>query len=98
MDSLLDKLSPCSFPERALNLRLPTHTLARRDHRVVFCPERDNGTPITDGQSLSGMCTIPRFDRDKSFDTPASDPEYQSIMAGVHQRWKAYKKEFDDAP
>jgi hypothetical protein len=40
----------------------------------------------------------PWFDRDKNYDSLHSGPEYQSIMAGVHQRWEAYMKEFDDAP
>ena len=28
---------------------------------------------------------------------PRGDPDYQTIMAGVRQRWEAYKKEFDPA-
>ena len=35
------------------------------------------------------------FQRDKNYDSLRSDPEYQAIMAGVKQRWEAYKKEFD---
>lgn len=35
------------------------------------------------------------FQRDKNFDSLRGDTEYQAIMAGVKQRWEAYKKEFD---
>jgi eukaryotic-like serine/threonine-protein kinase len=44
-----------------------------------------------------GDVNYPWFERDKNYDSLRSDPEYQSIMAGVRQRWEAYKKEFDDA-
>ena len=44
-----------------------------------------------------GDVNYPWFERDKNYDNLRSDPEYQSIMAGVRQRWEAYKKEFDDA-
>ena len=45
-----------------------------------------------------GDVNYPWFERDKNYDSLRSDPEYQSIMAGVRQRWEAYKKEFDAAP
>jgi tetratricopeptide (TPR) repeat protein len=45
-----------------------------------------------------GDVNYPWFERDKNYDSLRSDPEYLSIMAGVRQRWEAYKKEFDDAP
>ncbi len=45
-----------------------------------------------------GDVNYPWFERDKNYDSLRSDPEYQSIMAGVRQRWEGYKKEFDDAP
>jgi serine/threonine protein kinase/Flp pilus assembly protein TadD len=44
-----------------------------------------------------GDVNYPWFERDKNYDSLRSDPEYQSIMAGVLQRWEAYKKEFDNA-
>jgi eukaryotic-like serine/threonine-protein kinase len=45
-----------------------------------------------------GNVNYPWFERDKNYDSLRSDPEYQTIMAGVRQRWEAYKKEFDVAP
>lgn len=45
-----------------------------------------------------GNVNYPWFERDKNFDSLRADPEYQAIMAGVRQRWEAYKKEFDAAP
>ena len=45
-----------------------------------------------------GDVNYPWFERDKNYDSLRSDPEYQSIMAGVRQRWEAYKKEFDASP
>jgi tetratricopeptide (TPR) repeat protein len=44
-----------------------------------------------------GDTNYPWFERDKNYDTLRADPEYQTIMAGVRQRWEAYKKEFDIA-
>jgi serine/threonine protein kinase/cytochrome c-type biogenesis protein CcmH/NrfG len=44
-----------------------------------------------------GDVNYPWFERDKNYDSLRSDPEYQSIMAGVRPRWEAYKKEFDPA-
>jgi serine/threonine protein kinase/Flp pilus assembly protein TadD len=44
-----------------------------------------------------GDVNYPWFERDKNYDTLRSDPEYQTIMAGVRQQWEAYKKEFDVA-
>jgi serine/threonine protein kinase/tetratricopeptide (TPR) repeat protein len=44
-----------------------------------------------------GDVNYPWFERDKNYDTLRGDPEYQTIMAGVRQRWEAYKKEFDVA-
>jgi hypothetical protein len=31
------------------------------------------------------------FERDKNLDRLRSDPEYQGVMAGVRQRWEAYR-------
>jgi eukaryotic-like serine/threonine-protein kinase len=45
-----------------------------------------------------GDMNYPWFARDKNYDSLRADPEYQSIMAGVRQRWEAYKKEFDPNP
>jgi serine/threonine protein kinase/Flp pilus assembly protein TadD len=45
-----------------------------------------------------GDVNYPWFERDKNYDSLRSDPEYQSIMAGVRQRWETYKKEFDATP
>jgi eukaryotic-like serine/threonine-protein kinase len=45
-----------------------------------------------------GDVNYPWFERDKNYDSLRSDPEYQSIMAGVRQRWQAYKNEFDPTP
>ncbi|HWW15312.1 MAG TPA: protein kinase [Candidatus Dormibacteraeota bacterium] len=42
-----------------------------------------------------GDVNYPWFEHDKNYNSLRSDPEYQSIMAGVRQRWQAYKKEFD---
>ena len=42
-----------------------------------------------------GDVNYPWFERDKNYDSLRPDPEYQSIMAGVRQRWQAYKNEFD---
>jgi eukaryotic-like serine/threonine-protein kinase len=44
-----------------------------------------------------GDVNYPWFERDKNYDSLRADPEYQSIMAGVRQRWQAYKNEFDPA-
>ncbi|MGA8763690.1 MAG: tetratricopeptide repeat protein, partial [Candidatus Sulfotelmatobacter sp.] len=45
-----------------------------------------------------GDVDYPWFERDKNYDSLRADPEYQSIMAGVRQRWATYKREFDTAP
>jgi serine/threonine-protein kinase len=45
-----------------------------------------------------GDVNYPWFERDKNYDSLRSDPEYQSVMAGVRQRREEYKKEFDSAP
>jgi tetratricopeptide (TPR) repeat protein len=45
-----------------------------------------------------GDVNYPWFERDKNYDSLRSDPEYRSIMAGIRQRWQAYKNEFDPAP
>jgi serine/threonine protein kinase/tetratricopeptide (TPR) repeat protein len=42
-----------------------------------------------------GDVNYPWFEHDKNYDSLRSDPEYQSIMAGVRERWQAYKNEFD---
>ncbi|HZQ20823.1 MAG TPA: protein kinase [Terriglobales bacterium] len=44
-----------------------------------------------------GDVNYPWFERDKNYDSLRSDPEYQSIMAGIRDRWQAYKTEFDPA-
>ena len=44
-----------------------------------------------------GDVNYPWFERDKAYDGLRSDPEYQSIMVGVRQRWEAYRKEFEPA-
>ncbi len=41
-----------------------------------------------------GNVNYPFFQRDKNYDNLRSDPEYQAIMAGVRQRWEAYRDEF----
>jgi serine/threonine protein kinase/tetratricopeptide (TPR) repeat protein len=45
-----------------------------------------------------GDVNYPWFERDKNYDGLRADPEYQTIMAGVRQRWEAYKKEFNVVP
>jgi serine/threonine protein kinase len=45
-----------------------------------------------------GDVNYPWFERDKNYDSLRADPEYQSIMAEIHQRWQSYKNEFDPAP
>jgi eukaryotic-like serine/threonine-protein kinase len=45
-----------------------------------------------------GDVNYPWFAQDKNYDSLRSDPEYQSIMGAVRQRWEAYKKEFDATP
>jgi len=42
-----------------------------------------------------GDVNYPWFDRDKNFDSIRGDAEYQSVMAGIRQKWEGYKKEFD---
>ncbi len=42
-----------------------------------------------------GDVNYPWFERDKNFASLRSDAEYQSILAGVRQRWQSYKNEFD---
>ena len=42
-----------------------------------------------------GDVNYPWFERDKNFESLRADPEYKAIMAGVRQRWQAYKDEFD---
>lgn len=44
-----------------------------------------------------GDVNYPWFERDKNYDSLRSDPGYQSIMAGIRDRWQAYKNEFDPA-
>jgi eukaryotic-like serine/threonine-protein kinase len=44
-----------------------------------------------------GNVNYPWFARDKNYDGLRADPEYQTIMAGVRQRWENYKNEFDVA-
>ena len=45
-----------------------------------------------------GDVNYPWFQRDKNFDSLRSDPDYQSVMAGVRKKWEAYKNEFQPAP
>jgi serine/threonine protein kinase/tetratricopeptide (TPR) repeat protein len=42
-----------------------------------------------------GDVNYPWFERDKNFDSLRADPEYQTIMAGIRERWESYMKEFD---
>ena len=42
-----------------------------------------------------GDVNYPWFLRDKNYDSLRADPQYQSIMGDVRQRWQAYKNEFD---
>jgi tetratricopeptide (TPR) repeat protein len=44
-----------------------------------------------------GDVNYPWFERDKNYDTLRANPAYQTIMAGVRQRWEANKNEFDAA-
>ncbi|MFY9986768.1 MAG: hypothetical protein WAK31_18530, partial [Chthoniobacterales bacterium] len=44
-----------------------------------------------------GNVNYPWFERDKNYDGLRADPEYQTIMAGVRQRWENYNNEFDVA-
>jgi tetratricopeptide (TPR) repeat protein len=41
-----------------------------------------------------GDVNYPWFERDKNYDSLRSDPQYQSIMTGIRQRWQEYRKEF----
>ena len=45
-----------------------------------------------------GDVNYPWFERDKNYESLHSDPEYQTILTGVRQRWQAYKNEFDATP
>ncbi len=42
-----------------------------------------------------GDVNYPWFERDKNFASLRSDAEYQTVMAGVRERWQSYKNEFD---
>src|SRR5712691_2689840 len=44
-----------------------------------------------------GYVNYPWFERDKNYDSLRADPEYQTIMSGLRQRWEAYKEEFGTA-
>jgi eukaryotic-like serine/threonine-protein kinase len=44
-----------------------------------------------------GDVNYPWFQRDKNYDNLRGDAEFETVMAGVQQRWAAYKKEFDSA-
>jgi tetratricopeptide (TPR) repeat protein len=44
-----------------------------------------------------GDVNYPWFERDKNYDSLRHDPEYKTMMAGIHQRWQAYKNEFDSS-
>lgn len=45
-----------------------------------------------------GDVNYPWFERDKNYESLHSDPDYQTILTGVRQRWEAYKNEFDATP
>jgi tetratricopeptide (TPR) repeat protein len=60
--------------------------------------QRQNAIDWLNRTVALGNVNYPWFERDKNFDGLRSDPEYQSVMAGVRQRWEAYKKEFGPAP
>ncbi len=57
--------------------------------------ERDHALAWLRRTVALGDVNYPWFQRDKNFDTLRGDREYQTIMAGVRQRWEAYKNEFD---
>jgi tetratricopeptide (TPR) repeat protein len=57
--------------------------------------ERDHALSWLRRTVALGDVNYPWFQKDKNFDKLRSDPEYQTIMAGVRQRWEAYKNEFD---
>ncbi len=42
-----------------------------------------------------GDTNYPWFERDKNYNSLRSDPEYQTIMAGIRLKWEAYNKEFN---
>jgi eukaryotic-like serine/threonine-protein kinase len=42
-----------------------------------------------------GDVNYPWFSQDKNYQSLRSDAKYQSIMAQIHERWQAYKNEFD---
>jgi serine/threonine protein kinase/tetratricopeptide (TPR) repeat protein len=42
-----------------------------------------------------GDANYPWFERDKNYDNLRSEPQYQSIIAGIRDRWQGYKNEFD---
>ena len=42
-----------------------------------------------------GDVNYPWFERDRNYESLRTDPQYQSILAGIRQRWEAYKNEFD---
>jgi eukaryotic-like serine/threonine-protein kinase len=45
-----------------------------------------------------GNVNYPWFERDQNYDSLRADPQYQTVMTEVQQRWSAYKKEFDASP
>jgi hypothetical protein len=57
--------------------------------------ERDRALAWLRRTVALGDVNYPWFQRDKNFDRLRGDLEYQTIMAGVRQRWEAYKNEFD---
>jgi eukaryotic-like serine/threonine-protein kinase len=44
-----------------------------------------------------GDVNYPWFERDKNYDSLRSDPGYQTILAGIRERWQGYKNEFGSA-
>jgi serine/threonine protein kinase/Flp pilus assembly protein TadD len=60
--------------------------------------DRQNALAWLNRTVALGDVNYPWFERDRNYDSLRADPEYQSIMAGVRQRWEAYKKEFDPGP
>jgi serine/threonine protein kinase/tetratricopeptide (TPR) repeat protein len=57
--------------------------------------DRQNALLWLQRTAALGDVNYPWFERDKNYDSLRSDPEYQKIMAGIRQRWQAYKQEFD---
>jgi hypothetical protein len=50
------------------------------------------------GTRITALALMNLLSKRENYGCLRADPEYQMIMAGVRQRWEAYKKEFDIAP